>query len=124
MDFTAIDRTTFYVTNSSEVSYEFEVTFNMRSQVMVSGNDRLIVQFPNFDSGFIQHDKQPLCFINDLPYTCYGVPYNDWIVIEIQAFQSVAVASDVILKFSRLRWPRVEKPFPGSVIMKHSRLNG
>lgn len=84
------DRNSFYTANTTNVGEEFELTFNMNSKKTVNGLERMIFKLPNYDIGFIMFDKQPICLINDLPFTCYGIPYSDWILIELESFQSIA----------------------------------
>ena len=62
----------------------------MDSKRTVNGLEKMVFKFPNFDTGFIQEDNPPICLVNDLPFTCWGVPHSDTIVVELESFQSIA----------------------------------
>lgn len=83
----------FYTTNQTEVYQTFELNFNMYSERSVNGNEKMIFTLPSYDTGFVMEETPTKCYINELPYSCFSVPKDDTVVIELASYQSVPVAS-------------------------------
>ena len=79
--------------NETEVYKQFEVSFNIFSGKTINGLEKMIFTLPNFDSGFVMEDTPTNCYINELPYSCYSVPKDGTVVIELQSQESVPIAS-------------------------------
>jgi hypothetical protein len=84
---------TFFTLNDTQVYHTFNTEFNMYSGATVNGNEKMIFKFPTYDSGFVMQEKPTKCYINELPYSCYSVPRDDTIVIELASFQSIPIAT-------------------------------
>jgi hypothetical protein len=79
--------------NDTQVYHKFSLDFNMLSEATVNGGEKMIFKFPTYDTGFVMEDQPAKCYINELPYSCFAVPRDDKIVIELASFQSVPIAS-------------------------------
>jgi hypothetical protein len=79
--------------NNTEVYQEFSMQINMLSGKTVNGLEKMIFKFPTYDTGFVMESKPAKCYINEISYSCYSVPKDDTVVIELASYQSIPVAT-------------------------------
>lgn len=104
----------FYAASPLLVDTRFQVSFRITDNTPVIPNEKIIIQLPKYDSGFVLTEDFITCSIMNMYFRCYSFPGLDWIFLETDTASFTPLASSLLV-LNGLHWPRyVPSSYPAS----------